>query len=160
MLFIIFGTRVSHHQVGEGQFFCPKCQAPRAYKHKRATRYFTLYFVPLIPLGKLGEFVECQTCGVAFETAVLQMRGPVPKRQPAAPSRAALPQLINALPEKLKSGTPVEYLVRDLTAAGVDRDAALTMIKPHLGEAQKNCPTCGLTYIAEITNCSECGKAL
>ena len=160
MLFIIFGTRVRHQEIGEGEFFCPKCRAQRHYKHKRATRYFSLYFVPLIPFGKLGEFVECQTCGVAFEPAVLQVRGPVGARHQAAPSAQSLAQMINALPARLTAGTPVDYLVRDLTAAGVDRDAALAMVQPHLAAGQKTCENCGLTYAASVAHCAECGGTL
>lgn len=160
MLFIIFGTRVRHQEIGEGQFYCPKCRAQRSYKHKRATRYFSLYFVPLIPFGKLSEFVECQTCGVAFEPAVLQARGPVSARHQATPPTASLPQLINTLPDRLKAGTPVDYLVRDLTAAGVDRDAALAMVTPHLGDGQTTCPACGLSYAVSVAACAECGRGL
>jgi uncharacterized OB-fold protein len=156
MLFIIFGTRVRHSVIGEGQFFCPKCQAKRAYKHKRASRYFTLYFVPLIPMGKLGEFVECQTCGIAFETAVLQLKAPPQPR--SAPINLAA--LINELPARLNAGTPVEYVVRDLTAAGVERQTALEMIAPHLAAGQKSCAHCGLTYAPTVSTCSECHQPL
>ncbi|MBI5957846.1 MAG: zinc-ribbon domain-containing protein [Chloroflexi bacterium] len=152
MLFIIFGTRVRHSVIGEGQFYCPKCQAKRAYKHKRASRYFTLYFVPLIPMGKMGEFIECQACGIAFETSVLQLKAPVQPRV----TPANLAALINTLPTRLSTGTPVEYLVRDMTAAGLDRQAALDLITPHLTAGRKTCSTCGLSYAAAVSTCAEC----
>ena len=44
----------------------------RAYKHKKVTRFFTLYFIPLIPLGRLGDYVECQTCRGTFVSRVLE----------------------------------------------------------------------------------------
>ena len=153
---IIFGTRVRHKVIGEGKFFCPKCQAQRAYVHKRASRYFTLYFLPVFPMGKLGEFVECQTCGVAFEMNVLNIKGPVRPR----PQQASLAQLINSVPNRLKAGVPMEYLLRDLTGSGVDRDVALNMINPHLSAGRKTCVTCGLTYAAEVTVCAECKQPL
>ncbi|MBN1562716.1 MAG: zinc-ribbon domain-containing protein [Anaerolineae bacterium] len=159
MLFIIFGTKVRHQVIGEGQFFCPKCQSQRQYKHKKASRYFSLYFVPLIPMGKLGEFVECQTCGVAFEPTVLQIRGPVRTRHQAT-STENLAQIINSIPARLNRGVPVEYLARDLTAAGVDRDVVMSMIEPHLGGRGKTCAACGLTYAASVSACSECGELL
>jgi hypothetical protein len=153
---IIFGTRVRHKVVGEGQFFCPKCQAQRPYKHKRATRYFTLYFLPIFPMGQLGEFVECQTCGIAFETRVLTLKGPAQPR----PQMTNLAQMINTIPDRLRAGVPAEYLARDLTAAGVDRDVAMNMINPHLIAGRKTCATCNLTYAASVMICAECKKPL
>jgi len=38
---------------------------------KKVTRFFTLYFIPLIPLGKAGEFVEYQDCRGTFIPKVL-----------------------------------------------------------------------------------------
>jgi transcription elongation factor Elf1 len=153
---IIFGTRVRHKVIGEGKFFCPKCQTQRLYQHKRASRYFTLYFLPIFPVGKLGEFVECQTCGVAYEMSVLNLKGPVQPR----PQQATLAQMINSIPNRLKSGIPVEYILRDLTSTGVDRDAALSMVNPHLAAGRKTCETCGLTYAAGVTTCAECKQPL
>ena len=153
---IIFGTRVRHKVVGEGQFYCPKCQTRRAYQHKKATRYFALYFVPLVPMGQSGEFVECQTCGTAFEPGVLQLKAPPQSRL----SQGDLAALLNTLPDRLSAGTPAEYLVRDLTRAGLDRNVALGMIEPHLAAGRKTCASCGLTYAAAVTHCTECGQAL
>ena len=41
------------------------------YSHQRADRFFTLFFIPLIPLGKLGEYVECESCKGTFKPEVL-----------------------------------------------------------------------------------------
>jgi hypothetical protein len=153
---ITFGTRVRHKVIGEGKFFCPKCQSQRDYQHKRASRYFTLYFIPVFPMGQLGEFVECQTCGVAFETSVLNLRGPAQPR----PQPVNLAQLINAIPGRLNTGVPVEYLMRDLTGAGVDRDVAQNLNNPHLAAGRKTCATCGLTYAAGVAVCAECKQPL
>lgn len=68
---IIFGTRGVKSTMKEGQFLCPQCANNQNFKHKKVTRFFTLYFIPLIPLGKAGEFVECQTCKGTFVPRVL-----------------------------------------------------------------------------------------
>jgi hypothetical protein len=34
-------------------------------------RWFTLFFIPLIPLNARGEYVECSTCKHAFDTSAL-----------------------------------------------------------------------------------------
>ncbi|MDF1698341.1 MAG: TerB family tellurite resistance protein [Saprospiraceae bacterium] len=68
---IIFGTRGIKSTIKEGQFLCPQCANNQRYKHKKVTKFFTLYFIPLIPLGSAGEFVECQRCKGTFISRVL-----------------------------------------------------------------------------------------
>ncbi len=153
---IIFGTRVRHKVIGEGQFFCPRCQAQRAYQHKRASRYFALYFIPIFPMGQLGEYVECQTCGTTFEPAVLTMKAAPRPRS----GSADLSRLINSLGERLNGGMPAEYLVRDLTAGGLDPDIAQDLVNKQLAAGRKECRTCGLTFAPTVTACAECGKPL
>ena len=153
---IVFGTRIRAKVIGEGQFFCPHCQTQRSYWHKRATRYFALYFVPVFPMGQLGEFVECQTCHRAFELAVLERKMTASR----SGQRDGLAQLLNTLAERLAGGTPVEHLVRDLTAAGLELDLAVELVSKHLTAGQKQCPDCSLTYSTAVTACAVCGKSL
>jgi len=68
---IIFGTRGVKSTKERGLFLCPQCASEQEYKHKSARRFFTLYFIPLIPLDKLGEYVECQTCKGTFVPRIL-----------------------------------------------------------------------------------------
>ncbi len=68
---IIFGMRGVNSTMENGEFNCPQCEDFTLYKHKKVTRFFTLYFIPLIPLGRLGEFVECQQCKGTFVPEVL-----------------------------------------------------------------------------------------
>lgn len=63
---IIYGHRSRERDIAEGEFTCPHCQATRPYKHKRLVRYLTLFFIPTIPLGTLGESVQCQVCFSSF----------------------------------------------------------------------------------------------
>lgn len=153
---IVFGTRIRAKVIGEGQFFCPHCQTQRSYWRKHATRYFALYFVPVFPMGQLGEFVECQTCHMAFDPAILERKVPASK----AGQPDSLAQMLNTLAERLAGGTPIEYLVRDLTAAGLDRDLAQELLSRHLVAGQKQCPDCGLTYSAKVSQCVGCGNPL
>lgn len=59
--------------LSQGTFFCPHCGGDRQYAHKQARRWFTIFFLPVIPLKVLGEYVECQTCRNAYAPAVLSM---------------------------------------------------------------------------------------
>lgn len=68
---IIFGTRAVTTTSAKGDFHCPSCAEKRAYEQKRVRRFFTLYFLPIIPLDLLGEYVECAGCKGTFDLAVL-----------------------------------------------------------------------------------------
>ncbi|MCD2259171.1 tellurite resistance TerB family protein [Psychroserpens luteolus] len=68
---IIFGTRGVRSTKATGSFNCPQCEADRGYRHRKVTQFFTLYFIPLIPLGNKGEYVECNHCKGTFITRVL-----------------------------------------------------------------------------------------
>ena len=70
---IIFGTRGVTYTAQSEQFYCPTCRGQVPYKHKRVRRFFTLYFIPLIPLDLLGEYIECQQCNNAYKPEVLDM---------------------------------------------------------------------------------------
>jgi uncharacterized RDD family membrane protein YckC len=70
---IIFGTRGLTLNKGKpGQFFCPGCNGHRPYQRRKVQRFFTLYFIPLIPLDILQEFIRCQTCQQNYRPNVLE----------------------------------------------------------------------------------------
>jgi hypothetical protein len=71
---IIFGTKPVARKTGTGSFFCPTCQRDTPCSHHRIRQFFTLYFVPLIPLGAVGELVRCDRCGSEHAADVI-MRG-------------------------------------------------------------------------------------
>lgn len=68
---IIFGTRGIKSNIKTGEFHCPQCATQKSYRHRKITKFFTLYFIPLIPLGSAGEYVECNTCKGTFVPRVL-----------------------------------------------------------------------------------------
>ena len=69
---LIFGWRSRASKIGSGQFYCPREGGDRGFEHKEARRWFTLFFIPLIPLNRLGDFVECTSCRSTFYTSVLE----------------------------------------------------------------------------------------
>lgn len=71
---IIFGTRGITSTKERGQFHCPQCRGDHPYVHKSVRRFFTLYFIPVIPLDRLGEYVECRQCQGTYHTDVLSYR--------------------------------------------------------------------------------------
>ena len=68
---IIFGTRGVTLTGDKGAFHCPSCGAGIRYEQKIVKRFFTLYFIPLIPLETLGEYVECKGCQNTYKPEVL-----------------------------------------------------------------------------------------
>ncbi|HPF38335.1 MAG TPA: hypothetical protein P5081_15945 [Phycisphaerae bacterium] len=77
-MFIIFGFRSVTLGGDQGSFFCPQCGQQRYYLRKRIRRFFTLFFIPLIPLDVLAEYVECLSCRGTFRPEALN-RNPVVK---------------------------------------------------------------------------------
>ena len=69
--FIIFGTRGVTSSKAKGKFFCPSCQSESDYNHKQVKRFGTLYFIPLLPMDDLGDYVECQKCKNTYNQQVL-----------------------------------------------------------------------------------------
>jgi hypothetical protein len=69
---IIFGTKGVTYSAGDGAFYCPACRDNTAFKHKRVRRFFTLYFIPLIPLDLHGEYIECGHCKGSYRMEVLK----------------------------------------------------------------------------------------
>jgi hypothetical protein len=71
-MLIIWGLRVIYRMLGRGVFFCRRCGGDREYRHRAGRRYVTIFFIPLIPLMKTGEHVQCLTCKTRYVTEVLK----------------------------------------------------------------------------------------
>ena len=67
---IIYGTRGVRMRGDGGSFYCPQCRSQRSYSHHKVRRFFTLYFIPIIPLDMLGEYIECDLCVGTFHPDV------------------------------------------------------------------------------------------
>lgn len=73
-MLLIMGMNARLKVLTEGFFACPNEGGQRPYRHIAARRWFTLFWIPVIPLGRLGEYVECGSCGARYDVAVLQMQ--------------------------------------------------------------------------------------
>lgn len=65
-MFIIFGTKKVAKTVQKGNFDCPRSQTQREYQLKQNRKFFSIFFIPLIPLDKLGDSLECSYCKTAY----------------------------------------------------------------------------------------------
>ena len=71
-MFWILGLKTRQSTVGRGRYHCPNEGATRPYRQVRARRWFTVFFLPLVPLDRQGEWVRCEGCGATYSTDVLE----------------------------------------------------------------------------------------
>ena len=71
-MLLLFGIITRTKILGSGTFHCRNEGGERNYLLLEARRWFTLFFIPVIPLKVLGELVQCSSCGVQYDSAVLQ----------------------------------------------------------------------------------------
>ncbi|WP_372368139.1 DUF1570 domain-containing protein [Candidatus Uabimicrobium sp. HlEnr_7] len=69
---IIYGTKCIEKTIKKGLFLCPTCCKDQKYSLVGVHKYFTLYFIPIIPLGKISSHVKCGHCCVTFDRKVLR----------------------------------------------------------------------------------------
>jgi hypothetical protein len=105
-LLIIFGLRVFYRTLAQGVFHCRRCGGDRQYRLRSGRRWFTLFFLPVIPLNRVGEHVQCRTCRTRYVPDVLS--------QPTtAQMQAALPAGMRAaVAAMLRSGDPANPAAR------------------------------------------------
>ncbi|SHF85226.1 RDD family protein [Pedobacter caeni] len=65
-MLVIFGTKPVGTTIQQGSFSCPNCRTERNYLLKRYKNYFTLFFIPLIPMKDLGDSAECLVCRKSY----------------------------------------------------------------------------------------------
>ena len=71
LFFIIWGSRARESTAEQGEFYCPHCRADAGYDLVKVSNYFTLFFIPLFPIGTLGEYVRCDGCDSQLDASVL-----------------------------------------------------------------------------------------
>ncbi len=112
-MLIIFGLRVFYRTIAQGTFHCRRCGGDRQYRHRAGRRWFTLFFLPVIPLNSVGDHVQCTTCRTRYVTDVLS--------QPTtAQMQAALPAGMRAaVSAMLRSGDPSSPVSRQRAVEAV-----------------------------------------
>jgi uncharacterized tellurite resistance protein B-like protein len=70
---IIIGSTQLTFTKESGTFHCPNCKSSRPYRLRYKREFLTIYFIPLIPLQKLEEFLECEECRNTFEPRMASM---------------------------------------------------------------------------------------
>lgn len=65
-MFIIFGIKNIGKTISKGNFHCTRCNAERLYQLKENRKYFSLFFIPMLPLEKRADTLECTFCKTAY----------------------------------------------------------------------------------------------
>ena len=68
---IIWGSRGLASTLEGCQFHCPQCGGMQNGFLKQVRNFFTIYFIPIIPLNVAGRFVECPACAGTFTEEIL-----------------------------------------------------------------------------------------
>ena len=71
-MFIVFGTRGIKHTIKESEILndsCPNCDRGNLI-NKLYRRWFTLFFIPVIPLDVVDRFYECDHCKSGYNEKI------------------------------------------------------------------------------------------
>jgi hypothetical protein len=63
---IIWGWTTRRCVLRNGRFHCPSCASEQNFQDLESRRWFTLFFLPLIPFGSHGRSRCCGNCGASF----------------------------------------------------------------------------------------------
>ena len=69
---VLIGTMNLTRTRSTGDFYCPTCGCLREYRLRARRPFLTIYFIPVVPIGAVEEFVACSTCKTNSPTAALQ----------------------------------------------------------------------------------------
>ncbi len=145
-MLLIWGFTVRYSTLDGGTFFCPHEGGDRPYERKQAKRWFTFFFIPMIPLNELGEFVECTGCKRGYDQQVL--------------SNPTSAQLLDNLANAMRQAV-VSIIRADGHIDDAEKDAAVEVMKhysdtpyarQHLDHDLETLPEHGL--VEHFTGCA------
>lgn len=158
---IIFGTRGITYSTGDSEFFCPNCQSQKPYSRKRVRRFFTLYFIPLIPLDLLGEYIECRECRNTYKLEVLTLDPNAGRAEFEAEFHLAIKRVMAAMiiadgAVDEKEITMIQEIYKKLTGTDLTKEAVEDEIKNVKSDTQ------GIAYTLEniASNLNDTGKEM
>jgi hypothetical protein len=133
-LLIFFGLRVFYRTAGQGTFHCQRCGGDREYRHKLGRRWFTLFFIPVIPINKAGQHVQCAVCGTRYRMDVLCLPTSAQMQEalPAATRAAAIAMLRAGAIDAVRGAGLADYddaaLDADLSDSAMDLAGPLSRL--------------------------------
>lgn len=89
---VIWGYRSRNKVMGQVKSVCPQCRREGFQTVVRSRRWFTLYFIPLIPFSK-KSIARCNLCGFQYAMNNDQVDALFPQGQASAVAASATPQM-------------------------------------------------------------------
>jgi hypothetical protein len=115
----VVGFRFYFRTTGHGTLHCQRCGGDRVYDRCVGRRWFRLLTIPVLPLDRVGEHVQCRACRTRYRLAVLTL-------PTTAEMQVALPAgALAAVTLMLRSGDTDSALARG-RAIEVVRTSGLT----------------------------------
>jgi Tellurite resistance protein TerB len=117
------GRGLRFHATGSGMMHCHRCGGDREYQSCTARRWIHLLCIPVIPLDRVAEHLQCRSCRTRYRMEVLalptsaQMQAALP-----AGSLAAVTMMLRAGDQA--NGAARSRAIEVVRAAGYD-DTAL-----------------------------------
>jgi tellurite resistance protein len=139
MLFIIFGSRGVTTTAKRGHFHCPQCDDRQRYAHRRVRRFFSLYFIPIIPLDLVGEYIECDRCRGTYDVAVLRYDPAVEGARVQAQFEAAVTRTMVRM--MMADGVVAEdevQTIRDIYSSITDREISKQGVHDEIRKAKQS----------------------
>jgi tellurite resistance protein len=123
----LIGVRFCFRTTGHGTLHCHRCGGDRPYHRCTGRRWIHVLRIPLIPLDRVPEHVQCRLCRTRYRLEVLRL-------PTLAAMQAALPAAsLAAITTMLRAGDSASVAARDRAIDMVRRaglssydDAALT----------------------------------
>lgn len=112
-MLIVFGFKIRLTTVSSLVFFCPTCGGDRPAARRSARRWFTVFWIPVIPLKRVGEVVECERCHTRFDPGVADR----PTSADLADVLATAVRVLTAM--VVRTGDPTDDVMRAAALAHV-----------------------------------------
>ena len=65
-MFFLIGMRTKTKPIKQVECACSKCARRTVFTALESKRYFTLFFIPVIPLGT-NHLIRCNLCGLTLK---------------------------------------------------------------------------------------------
>ena len=122
------GLRFYFRTTGHGVLHCQRCGGDRRYRQCVGRRWIHIFYIPLVPLDRIDEHVQCRSCRTRYRVEVLSIPT-IAEMLEALPAGA-----LAAVTTMLRAGDPTSHAARGraidvLAAAGLPGydDSALTV---------------------------------
>lgn len=149
---IIWGTKGRYKVLKKGIFFCPECKRKTEYAYKRASKYFTLYFIPIFSMENYGDFVECLQCGTLYKPEILSLEEPEGNNE--------VRKFLEIIKSEVERGVSLNDVAMFLKSEGAHDDTIRMVIAIVSNGSIKECKDCKTLFIGSLSFCSNCGGKL